>query len=331
MAVLTLGILITLISMRTYRTPLQRLFLCLTIFTLLDLVFNSANIMLQLEIFHNGFCRVIGYADVCIFITSMLLVSGIGLYLLFMVYYLIQAKPLPDINKLKVAALEIVFLLAVIGIPPVALLKNRDKFGLSGLFCWIEMKVIAGGLVNQKFELNILCIYTAIMTLNVTIFVLLKSISCLLACRQRHVRSHHFHMAKKASLLDMFLITSFVMNVVSLWTHYATIDEKVPFPVIIIVALILPTSPILIPIGFMLYLSSTKKLKNIKKKLSKLKKRLLTRPYKSTEMASAPPDNPACQEQDAPSYTVSREVVYTGAFTKVSSTYGSVNQTTYSE
>lgn len=337
MAVLTLGILLVLVVLGTYRTPLQRLFLTLTLFTLLDLVFNSMNIVLQPRFFREGLCQTIGYADVCIFITSMLIVSGIGLYLLYVIYHHIRAKPLPDVNRSKAAALEVAFLLVVIGVPPLALMKNRDKFGISGPLCWIEIVDATCSAVHRKFELKILSIYTAIMTVNVSIFVLLKSISCLLACRQRHVRSHHVRMAKRAALLDFFLLVSFGINVVSLWAHYESLDEKVPFPVLIVMALLVPSSPILIPVGFMLYLNSTKKLKNIKKKLSKLKRRLYARSHKGTEMASAPdgtspsPNSPACQEPEAPSYTVSREVGYTGAFTTVTSTYGSVDQTTYSE
>ena len=344
MAVLTLGILVALIFIRTYKTPLQRLFLWLTVFTLFDLSFNSMNIVVQPKLFNKSFCQSIGYADVCIFFTSMLLVSGIALYLLFVIYHLIQARPLPDINRFKLGAMEMVFLLAVIGIPPVALLRSRDNFGVTGPLCWIETVNISDSATdpcsakNKGFEFKILCLYTAIMTLNVSIFVLLKTISCLLARHQRHVRSHHFHMAKRASLLLMFLIASFVINVVSLWTHYANLDAKAPFPVLIAMALLVPTSSILIPIGFMFYLSSPKKLKlkSIKKKLSKLKRHLSVRSSKITEMASTPgmqpsPDSPACQVQEDPSYTVSREFGYTGAFTKVSTTYGSIDQTTYSE
>lgn len=341
MAVLTLGTLVALIIIRAYRTPLQRLFLWLNVFTLLDLSFNSMNIVLQPQLFNKRFCQAIGYADVCIFITSLLLVTGIALYLLFVIYHLVQGKPLPDINRLKAGTLEVVFLLAVIGIPPVALLRNRDSFGITGPLCWIETVDTSDSTnflcsaKNKRFELKILCIYTAIMSLNISIFLLLKTISCLLARHQTHVRSHHLRMAKRASLLVLFLMASFIINVVSLWTHYANLDEKVPFPVLIVVALLVPTSPILIPIGFTFYLSSAKKLKlkNFKKKISELKRHLLS---KTTEMVSAQgtqlsPDSPACQEQDNPSYTISREVAYTDGFTKVSSTYGSIDQTTYSE
>jgi hypothetical protein len=325
MAAVTAGVLLILILVRTFKSPLQRLFLVLTVFTLLGLVFDSLNIVLQSKLHHGGLCQVIGYAEVCIFITSNMLVTGIALYFLIVVYYLIQAKPLPKVNRCMAGSLEIVFLLAVVGVPPVALLRSRGRFNVSRNLCWID----TNGL-NRDFERKILSTYTAVMSLNVAIFVLMMSVSCLLACRQRHIRSHHIHMVNRAALLNLFLIISFVINVASLWGHYHRIDENLPFWVLIVVALVVPTSPVLIPFGFMFYLSSTKKLRGFRKKLPRLKIRL----RRNTEMGSAPPDRKCPSRQsprEPPSYTVSREVEYTGAFTGAPSTYGSTDQTTYSE
>jgi hypothetical protein len=342
-AVVTAGILLMLILINTFKSPLQRMLLSLTVLTLMDLVFNSLNFVLHPKLFHRarGLCQVLGYAEVCVFLTSMGVVSGIALYLHFVMYYIVQAKPLPNIGKLKSGALEITFMLAVVSIPPVVLLRDRDKFGFSGPHCWIKtVNITSKELVNQDFELKILCIYTALMTLNVAIFMLLKFISLLLTCRQRHVRSYHTHMVNKAALLNLCLVISFVMIVISLWGHYRNIVEKVPFWVLIVVGLVVPTSRILIPIGFLLYLSSMKKLKlgRIKSKLKKVKLRLSTRnSSRSTEMGSAPlggnsPSPHTPDSQEVPSYTVScREVEYTGAFTGITSTYGSMNRTTYSE
>lgn len=336
-AVVTLIILVSLLIFKTYRTTLQRLFLYLTIFTLLDLANDSLNIMLRLRCFHEGVCRAVGYIDVCIFITSTLLLLGIGVYLLIVVYYHIQGHPLPKTNGFKVAIVEVAYLLIVIVVPPVVLWKSYSSFGMGGVYCWVERYSSSCNQTNsmyrQPVEIKILSTFTAIMAVNTAIFILLKVISCLLACRHKHIRSHHLRIAKRATLLVMFLMVYFIINLITLWAHYhITLEEKAQFPVMICVAVMLPSSQGLIPIGFLVYLNSRKKLKTtVKEKFSKLKKRL-SLPRRSTELASAPlvtPSRPGCQ--DTPSYTVSREVGYTGAFTAVSSTYGSIDQTRNSE
>lgn len=343
MALITLGILIVLVILKTYRSPLQRLFLCLTFFTLVDLVLNFTNIILQPRLFHNELCKAIGFADVCVFTTSMLLVSGIAMYLLFVLYHYRQGKPLPKPHGFVSAVVEVAFLLVVVGAPPAALGNSWRNFGLGGPLCYIEVTKYANetcSYAHREFELTVLSVNTAIMSVNVAIFVLLKFVSCFLACRKTHVRSHHISMTKRASLLDLFLIASFVITIFAYWLHYAKLDVRLPPVLLGLLGFLVSASPVLIPIGFLLFLTSAEKLKlkkTLRKSLSKWRSRFSTRP-KSMELPSArdgvlpsksSPKN--CQEDEVPSYTVSGEVGYTGAFTSVSSTYGSTDRTTYSE
>lgn len=340
MAAVTLPVLVALILLKTYTTPLKRMLLALTVFTLLDLINNSLNIILQPKFFKHTVCKAIGYADVCIFITSLLLWSGIGLYLLGIIYYYIQGKPLPKVSKAKAGVVEAIFLLGVIAIPPVVMQKNVHKFGVAGPLCWIQVyeeeedNSVSCRRINADFERVILSTYTAIMSINVAIFILLKAISCLLAYRQEHVRSHHMHMVKRASLLLTFLLLSFVINIVSLWSHHKTVDSRIPFAVLVIVAILVPASPIIIPLGFIIYLTSAKtlRIKQFKTAASKWMRRLSHRVRRSVELKDDATSLPSPGSQEASSSnTVSREVGYTGAFTDVSTTYGSIDQTRYSE
>lgn len=335
MAAVTLAILVALLLARGYRSPLQRLFLYLTVSTLLSLTNNSLNLVLHFDNFNSNVCTAIGYTDVCLFTTSLLLASGIGLYLLFITYYLAQGKPLPKVGKLKQGLFEMVYLLAVVAIPPGAMTKNVDKFGVAGPLCWIQAYSEDCSRIHQEFELQILVTFTAIMAINIAIFVLLKLISCLLACRQEHVRVQHVRMAKRASLLVTCLGISLIINITSLWCHHKRADMETPFPILLVVATLVPSSPVIIPIGFMLYLNSTKKFKTLQSAMRRLRKHF-SLPRGSTELFLAhkeegvSPRHPGCQE--APSTTVSREVGYTGAFTDVSkSHYGSIDKTRYSE
>ena len=337
MAVVTLVILVGLLIYKTYRTPLQRLFLCLTTFTFLDLTNDFLNIVLQQRCFHEEVCRVVGFIDVCIFITSTLLLLGIGVYLLIVVYYHIQGHPLPKGSGCKRAIVEVGYLLVVVVTPPAVLWKSYSSFGVGGPFCWVERYNSSCNLTNsvyrQPVEIKILSTFTVIMAVNTTIFILLKVISCLLACRHKQIRSHHLRIAKRATLLVTILMVYFIINLITLWAHYhTTLEHDAPFPLMIVVAVVLPSSQGLIPIGFLVYMGSRKNLKTtVKDQFTRWKKRL-SLPRRSTELASAPlvtPSKPGCQ--DVPSYTVSREVGYTGAFTAVPSTYGSIDQTRNSE
>lgn len=335
MAVVTLAVLVLLLALKTFSSPLQRLFLYLTTFTLLDLTNNSLNLILQPSLFHQTVCRAVGYADVCIFITSLLLVSGIGLYLLFVIYHRIQGKTLPKISKFKMAVLEISYLLAVVAIPPVALYKKWNLFGISGPLCWIKSyntntcaETDASG-----FELNILATYTTLMSINICIFFILKTISFLVACRYKHMRTHHMHMAKRGSLLILFLMISFVINIAALWGHRGGVDSEIPyFTLLLIVVILVPASPVIIPLGFLIYLNSTKslKLKTIKK-AAKNWLRQLSGGQSGKELLLPHEGSVSSPANAFSANTVSREVDYTGAFTDIPSTYGSIDQTRYSE
>lgn len=335
-ATATLVILVGLLLGRGYRTPLQRLFLYLTLSTLLGLVNNSLNMVLHFDSFSDSVCTAIGYTDVSLFTTSLLLASGIGLYLLFIIYYQAQGKFVPKIGTFKAAVVEILYVVGVVAIPPGAMTKNVGKFGVAGPVCWIQVYRAEDCIrIHREFELKILLVFTAIMSINIAIFVLLKILSCLLAYRHEHVRAHHIHIAKKASLLVTCLGASFIINITSLWAHHATADSKTPYPVLIAVSLVIPTAPVIIPIGFMLYLqSSKKKLKHLKGAMGRFKKRVSLR--RSRELISpqdkgnVTPHHPGCQEP--PSTTVSRGAVYTDGFTDVTKTqYGSIYKTTCSE
>ena len=338
MGIICLIVFTTFLFAKAYRTPLQRLFLCLTFFTFLDEANTSLNMALNWpKLFNEKFCQTIGYVDVSIFITSLVLALGIGLFLLLVTYYHIQGRSLPKIGKLQSAVLEVTFLFLVIAIPPVTLEHKRDLFGVAGPFCWI--KLYDGNVSNceiknisSAFEVRILSTYTAIMAINIAAFSLLITISCLLARRHVNVRLHHVHMAKKGSLLVIFLSLTFVIEIVSYWCHYKMVDSKtpLPFPVLIVMGIIVSISPAFIPLGFTIYLYSvrTVKLKALKDKVCTLGKSLLQRAAKSKELKS-----PQSQNEGDPSseYTVSRAVGYTGAFTTAPSTYGSIERTTYSE
>ena len=339
MATLTLVILLILLLARSYRRTLQRLFLYLTISTLFSLTNNSLNLVLHSNNFNNNICKGIGYTDVSLFTTSLLLASGIGLYLLFITYYHAQGKSLPKVGAFKASVIELVYVLGALTVPPGALSKNVDKFGMAGALCWIEMydENCDRIPVNKRFELEILVTFTAIMAINISIFVLLKLISCLLAYHHKHVRDHHIRMAKRASLLVTCLTISLIINLSSLWAHHSMTETKVPYPVLIATAVLIPASPIIMPIGFILYLKSAKKLKHLCS-FDRLKKHASFRKSKSRELLVPPhgdggvsPRHPRCQA-DPPSVTMSQEVGYTGAFTSVSrNDYGSIEQTTCSE
>lgn len=348
MAALTLAVLISLLSFRKYRTPLQRLFIYLTIFTFLGLANDSLNVaLLRLRCFHEEVCRAVGFVDVCVFITSTLLLLGIGLYLLVVVYYHVQGHPLPRASSgCRAGIVELAYLLAVVVVPPVVLLRSYSSFGLGGGgYCWVERYNTScdqrtdrmdDSMYREPVEIKILSTLTVIMTVNVTVFVLLQAISLLLACRRRHqqVRSHHRHIARRASLLLVFLMAYFVVNLATLWAHYHHHPTtEASFPLMVCEVVVLPCSQGLIPIGFLVYhYNYSRKTMTVRDQFSKWKKRLsllLRRRSRSTELASAhlvTPTRPGCQA--TATCTVSREVGYTtGAFTAVPSVYGSSDQT----
>ncbi len=334
MAAVTLASFIAFILIKAYRTPLQRLFLSLTFFTILDLTNNSINLVLQRKSFDQKICQAVGYIDVSIFITSLFLTLAIAVYLLAVTYHHIQGKSLPKVSKLKSAIVEVTFLILVVAIPPVALQGDVDKFGVAGPYCW--MKVYDGNCeiaeYSHHFERKVLTVYTLIMAINISIFTLLIMTSCLLAYRHENVRQHHVHVAKKASLLVFFLSLTFVIDIITYWCHYKMVEteKRLPLTLLIILGTIIPISPVFIPLGFSIYLYSMRsvKLQALKERASKFGKSMLQR-ARSRELIL--PQSQSQSKCDA-SHTMSQEVGYTGGFTDAApSTYGSVNQTTCAE
>ena len=104
-------------------------------------------------------------------------------------------------------------------------------------------------------------------------------------------------------------------------------ESSLPFPVLMVMGIIVPISPIFIPLGFTVYLYSMRsvKLQAVRGAAGKLGRRVLRRGRRSKELVLPP------EGGEGNSHTVSQEVGYTGAFTDVNSTYGSVDKTTYSE
>lgn len=350
MAALTLLILTAFLLDRAYKTPLQRLFLYLTVSTLLSLTNNSLNLVLHSDSFNEHVCRAIGYIDVSLTSISLLLATGLGLYLVLVVSFLIRGRSLPKMHTYIVCGIELAYVSAVVVTPPVLLSSQARKFGVAGVLCWVQTYNQECHRERRGLELQVLLIFTTIMAVNLGLFVLLGVTSGVLASRQESAaRSQHLRLTKRASLLVACLSVSLAINITSLWGHYATADSHTHIAVLIVMALLVPTSPAIIPVGFMFYLNSTKKFSHLKSIAGRLK-RLLVRSLSSRSTELIPP----CHEekdgekgegsggkgvslarpwvQDPPSMTVSREVGYTGAFTDITRTsYGSIDQTTYSE
>lgn len=358
MALVTLLLLVGLILSKSYKSPLQRHFLYLTFFTLLDLTNNSLNLIFW--DFKRYICEAIGFVDVSIFSTSLLLALGIGLYLLFITYYHSQGKAMPRISVSKAAVVELVYLVGVVSVPPAVLSRHVESFGVAGPLCWI--RAYAEGCpemtANRDLEFKILTTFTTIMAVNVAVFFLLKVILCLLAYRQHQVRAHHVRMARKGSLLVTCLAVTLVINLATLWAHHLGADDnpRTPYAVFILSAILVPSSPVMIPVGIMLYLHSTrKKIRSLRGAAGRLKKRLSSlRRGKSKELLlpgegkggggggrreeekqrqypSRRGYGGLVQQPELPSNTVSREWGYTGAFTDISTTHSSTSQTTCSE
>ena len=257
---------------------------------------------------------------------------------------------MPKVNKCKTVAIEVVFLVIVVALPPLVLYNDLENFGISGPICWVNIyeKDDSCTLINISLQHSILILYTTVMAINFILFLLLKLISCLIARQYRQVRSHHILMAKRAALLVFFLAAYFVINTGSLWVHHLTSESHIiiPSPILVILNVIVPASPILIPLGFIYYLKSTKRVKTQKTAFNSCLCCCCCRRKHVTELTKpvsvntgTPVINGSCY-QDMPSQTMSREVQYTGGFTDIPSTfvtshsqwgYGAITKTTDTE
>lgn len=265
--ILTAAILVSMIFYRAYRTILQRLFIYLTISILVYLVIISLNIQLNPRFFkHTGpiMCKWTGYIGTSAYTCSLLLSFEISVYLLYMMHYQLQEKPLPTPNKHLIISLEVIGVCVAVLLPPALLVIPLEYYGINGAVCWVKVyentscHPSSGSLALGK---GIFSVYILFTTTNLTTFMVLVCLFCWLSCRSQQSRAHYLSTARRTAVLFVLLVGYTAIHFLAILIPYFTLSRHLPSNKAgaLVFCILAPASQFIRPLAYMFFLNSIKK------------------------------------------------------------------------
>lgn len=263
------AILCAMVFYKAYKTILQRLFIYLTISILVYLAFTSLSIQLHPSIFKrtgDTMCKWTGYMGTSTYTCTLLLSFEISMYLLYMMYYQLRGKPLPVPSKCRIVTLEVVGLCVAAILPSVLLVIPLEYYGVNGAVCWVQVYENTNCTMSPGFlslGKGIFSVYTVLISINLTTFVVLVCLLCWLACQSKQSRAQYLQTAKRTAILFVFLIGYTVIHLSSILIPFYMLKSNNKLQLkgggMLLVCILTPASQFIRPLAYMFYLNSVKK------------------------------------------------------------------------
>lgn len=254
-------ILIFLLYFKQYKTPLQRLFLFLTIMT----VIHEAGLSIAIErrFYYpkqEQFCEILGFFNQCIGTILRMLTAQIAMYVLHIVYKELKGTPFPKIaqNHCLCRFIESIYLFA-----PTALVIietgypyiGGGKYGFTIADCWIQAMDKDCNKTGFKYQVAAYLVDAGLVTIGVIATLVLAVVYCRMAYVYRKTEYSKILLLVQQTLILMgFLVFPLFQFVVGVFRwHYIY-----SFPIAIIDAIDIPLCPVLPPIGYLVYIYATR-------------------------------------------------------------------------
>ena len=257
------GILLLLLYSKTYRSPLQRMFLYLTTTTILLEAFLTLQIERQFH--YSGqeqFCSALGFLIQSSGGISYMFTLGITVFSLYIVYKQLKSDPFQRVatSKRLRMALEMIFVLSVILIPLTYhwIPFIQGNYGLAGPFCWIRGIDENCTKVGSQEQLVFYSIAETIGTISILAAVILAVVYCRIACKYKNIKSQQSKLVRQTLLLMCFLTTHVLTLTAGLLSRYISnaVGSEGRYALWILNSAGIPISLLVIPLGFLVYLNN---------------------------------------------------------------------------
>lgn len=264
---LTLGILLFILFHQSYGSILQRLFIYFILSIMAYLAASATDLQLQPRFFlGDTVCKWTGYSKTATFVITLVFSCEISLYLLYIMYYQIRQKQLPQLSTSQNVVIELGLSLIAVVIPPLLLVIPRDYFGLSGALCWVKSfehgsEICQAQNGSMILEWVIVAVYTSFSVFSSVSYTFLVGIFCWLACKSQSSRKQYQNTAMRTIFLVSLLILSAIIHIITILVTLFLVDKhgKLHNVWAVFAMCVTPLAQCIRPIAYMFYLNSVKK------------------------------------------------------------------------
>ena len=265
LVVITL-ILLLLIFYKAHTSTLQRLFLYLTIVTVIQEACITMNVEHQFQ--YNGqetFCEWIGIVSQWTGTMVYLVTLGIIIYLVYKVCEQFKKDSFPRLLRSKYfrVVMECFFVIIVLMIPLTFLWVPyiHHDFGLAGAWCW--MRTINDNCTSVGFEDQLIyaySIYQGVGVFGVIVTIVLSVVFCRLVYKYQERRQLHMITLRRTLILMGFFVASVMVETVGfgLRLYTGVTHKEGSYVWWIVYAAGPPVSQLIFPLGFLFYFYSLK-------------------------------------------------------------------------
>ena len=253
-------ILLLLLLNKAYKSTLQRLFLYLTIMTLVLEVFLSVQI--EHHFLYNGqeeFCAALGFLSQLATSVTFTFTDEIIIYLLVLVYYRLKGKqhPLSESSCIS-RSLEWILVSIAVFFPLTYLWAPflEENYGINSAVCWIKSVGKDCEKVGLKEQILVSTIGYVLSAVSVIATVVLTVMYCKMSYRYRELRSPQMKslLQQTLALSVTVIIATLVLTLLSLMYVAVTFTAgQENYALWVINAAGIPISLLIIPVIFLVY------------------------------------------------------------------------------
>ena len=265
-----LVLLALLVLYKSWKTTLQRLFLYLTLFTVLNTLIAVCNVELQFKKKVQEFCAFIGLFAVWTDVLIELVSISLTFYLIAVTFQKLKGKQLCSFkknlcSKRQKILMEVVFTCLLVCLPLTLTWwpYKLHLYGKGETKCWIKSRDENCTKLNNAIitEITITGIETTLQSTMVLIFMgLILTFSAMLIKLGRS-RAHNCQTMGRAIFLIVVVCISMVYRICRLIVDRFYVTSVNPFLYYLIDNSVNEVAKVLIPLGFALYLYSLSKLR----------------------------------------------------------------------